>query len=186
MICKNWWCLGQFLHESSGDIEKKKDILTYSKTKFGPWDNWLHQWDTYPIIEDKNTNINKRGLVWYKKILWGVTCSIQKRLCAKTIVYFHPSLSKRSGGLKCFDVSVPYGLDVNGIPTIAFRRGNSCFLIFLIDSTWQVTSKPGTRGCLVAFWFSASGRERLIGAGVSMVIVPLIPKTIQWVRVGEY
>ena len=35
--------------------ERKKDILTSSKAKFGLWDKWFtKKWDIYPCIESKN------------------------------------------------------------------------------------------------------------------------------------
>ena len=40
--------------------ERKKDILTSSKAKIGPWDNWFTtKWDIYPFLESKNKNTIK-------------------------------------------------------------------------------------------------------------------------------
>ena len=46
--------------------------------------------------------------------------------------YFHPTISKRVGGLKGFNVCGDRGLDVNGILAISSSQGNSRSLIFLI------------------------------------------------------
>ena len=62
---------------------------------------------------------------------------------SKDLFHFHPSLSKRIGGFKSFDGGVAHGLNVNGIPSIAPRQGNSRSLVFLIASTLrQVALKP--------------------------------------------
>ena len=48
--------------------EGKKDVLSSSKTKFGPWAIGYNKWNVYPIIEKNNKiNIDKRDLVLYKK-----------------------------------------------------------------------------------------------------------------------
>ena len=68
-------------------------------------------------------------------------------------------------------MGVARGPDVKGTLTIASRQGSSCPLIFLNDSTQQVTLRLDIRGCLVVLWFSTLVRERSSGASVSMFIV---------------
>ena len=82
------------------------------------------KWDVDPIIEKKN--IDKRVIVLYKRC-YGVTYSIKEMAMCQAWFAFHPSLLKRSGRSKGFDVGVASGSDVKGIPTIASTRCNSCY-----------------------------------------------------------
>ena len=72
---------------------------------------------------------------------------------------------------------------VDGILTIASRRGNSCSLIFLMFSARQpLTLKLDIRGCLIVLWFSCLTRERPWPCSW----FPLLLEIFQWLCVVEY